>query len=373
MERKWRLMNIPWSAISHDPYFEQLPDNESDGIPGRIIAQDGPLLLVVSAYGEGYTRPNGKLEYMIDLGTEPVPAVGDYVLLEPGTDGRIRAVLPRRSVFERKEAGERRAEAQVICANVDVALVVTTAPPEAAREPGNRPELHDFSTRRIERFVTTLDSRIRPVVVINKCDLIDEPERVRRAVEAELPGATVLLISALTGSGVEAVGEQVAPGTTAVLVGSSGSGKTTLVSALTGLDARIGAVRESDGRGRHTTTGRRIYPLAGGGLLVDTPGMREVQLWSNESAQEQLASAFPEIDELARTCRFTDCRHQDEPGCAVREAVRNGEVTQERYLSYLQLHEEQDTVAARREKRDRLTARRAARKSRMKRRSRADE
>lgn len=372
-ERKWSFMSIPWSAISHDPYFSELPVDDHEGVVGRIAAQDGPLPLVVSAEGTRYARPSGRLDYMIDLGTAPVPAVGDYVLLEPGPDGRIHTVLPRRSVFERKEAGDRRSESQVICANVDVALIVTTAPQAAASDDSDRTALHDFSTRRIERFITTLDSRVRPIVVVNKCDLVRDHEQVRRAVTAELPGAEVVLISALTGEGVDALRGHVPAGATAVLVGSSGSGKTTLVSLLTGVCARTGGLRERDGRGRHTTTSRRIYPLAGGGLLVDTPGMREVQLWSNESADEQLASAFPEIDEIALHCRFNDCRHGDEPGCAVREAVRDGRVTQERYLSYLELHAEQDIIAARREKRDRLNARRTARKARTRRRSRADE
>ena len=169
----------------------------------------------------------------------------------------------------------------------------------------------------MERFIATLDSRVRPVVVINKCDLIDDTDRVLRAIESELPGTEVRLISALTGARNRRLREEIEPGETAVLVGSSGSGKSTLIARLTGDEVRTGGLREADGRGRHTTTGRRMYALPGKRLLVDTPGVREVQLWAGEDS-EQLGEAFPEIDELASECRFSDCRHQNEPGCAIR-------------------------------------------------------
>lgn len=363
-------MKPDWNTIARDPFLMQLRDQiEHSTLPGRIIAQDGPLLEVVSPNDTYYTRPSGRLAYLIELGTAPLPAVGDYVEVDAGEGGPVRRVLPRRSAYERKEAGIRTAS-QVICANIDVALIVTTAPPAAARDDTDRALLHDFNVRRIERFIATLDPQVQPVVVINKCDLIDHPERVRAAIEAELPGIEVHMISALNGEGVDQVLSLVAPGATAVLVGSSGSGKSTLINRLAGTTTRTSEIREADGRGRHTTTGRRLYALANGGLLVDTPGMREVQLWADDEAAEQLGTAFPEIEELTAECKFSDCSHQSEPGCAVREAVQDGRVTHERYLSYLELQQEQNVTAARREKRDRLNARRTARKSRMKRRSR---
>ncbi|MFW5684027.1 MAG: ribosome small subunit-dependent GTPase A [Spirochaetota bacterium] len=365
-------MTIDWSAVRHDPSIDTLVHDTTETTLGRIIAQDGPLLEVISAAGCAYSRPSGRLAHMIELGSSPVPAVGDYVLVEPVENGRIRTVLPRRTVYERKEAGVR-AAAQVICANVDVALIVTTAPPAAVRDESDRASLHDFSVRRVERFIATLDPAVRPVVVVNKCDLIRDRDLVQRSIEAELPGTTVRMLSALSGEGVDAVRDLVGPGRTAVLVGSSGSGKSTLIRRLTDADVRTGSIREADGRGRHTTTGRRIFALPGGGLLVDTPGMREVQLWSADGSGEGVATAFPEIEELLGSCRFSDCRHQGEPGCAVQEAVQEGRVTHERYLSYLELQSEQDSTADRREKRERLNARRSARKSRMQRRSRAHE
>ncbi|MFW5744575.1 MAG: ribosome small subunit-dependent GTPase A [Spirochaetota bacterium] len=358
-----------WSTIALDPHLERVQEQADGATIGRVVAQDGPLLFVVSPEGAGYSRPSGRLGYLMELGTEPVPAVGDYVELDGGTESPVRRVLPRRSVYERKEAGDR-SRAQVICANVDVAFVVTTAPAATVRDETDRTSLHDFNVRRVERFIATLDPSVRPVVVINKCDLIEEHERVRTAIAAELPGTDVRMISALSGDGVDALRALVPAGSTAVLVGSSGSGKSTLIARLTGEELRAGAVRENDGRGRHTTTGRRTYAIEGGGLLVDTPGMREVQLWSDDTAAEQLGSAFPEVDRYAAECRFSDCRHQGEPGCAVQTAVQAGEITHDRYLAFLELQEEQNVAAARREKRDRLNDRRAARKARMKRRSR---
>lgn len=362
-------MEPDWNAIALDPYLEHLQEQTTGATVGRVIAQDGPLLFVVSPAGSGYSRLSGRLGYRMKLGTEPVPAVGDYVELDGGAESPVRRVLPRRSVYERKEAGDR-AQAQVICANVDVAFIVTTAPATTVRDEADRTALHDFSVRRVERFIATLDPSVRPVLVVNKCDLIHDKERVRAAIEAELPGADVHMISARSGAGVEALRDLVAAGATAVLVGSSGSGKSTLIARLTGEEVRTGEIRENDGRGRHTTTGRRTYAMEGGGLLVDTPGMREVQLWSDDSAEEQLGSAFPEIERHAANCRFSDCRHRGEPGCAVQAAVQAGAITHDRYLAYLELQEEQSVAAARREKQERLTDRRAARKARMKRRSR---
>jgi ribosome biogenesis GTPase len=363
-------MELTWNEIKTDPFLNGIEQEVDDASRiARVVAQDGPLLHVVHPGGSHHARPNGRLSYLIELGTATLPAVGDYVVLDNGDDAPIQRVLPRRSAFERKEAGVR-SSAQVICSNVDLALIVTTAPPETAREDADRTLLHDFNVRRVERFIATLDPAVTPVVVINKCDLIDEPERVRGAIESELGRVEIRMISALSGDGVDALRELVPPGSTAVLVGSSGSGKSTLVNRLTSRSIRVGSLRESDGRGRHTTTGRRMYALPGGGLLVDTPGVREVQLWTQDDGVEQLGSAFPEIDELAAECRFSDCRHQSEPGCAVRRAVRDGQVPHERYLSYLELQREQDVLSARRDKWERLNARRTERKSRMKRRSR---
>ena len=358
---------IEWNHIARDPWMVRAKERlvDTDRI-GRIVAQDGPVYRVVTEAGTESVRPSGRLEYLIDLGSAVAPAVGDYVALGADENAPIREVLPRKTVFERKAAGVV-TESQVLCANVDAAVIVTTAPAEATNDKERQALLHDFNVRRVERFVATLDSSVRPIVVINKCDLIDEPEEVARSIRAELPGMRIIMISAVEGSGVEDVLAEVGPGETAVLVGSSGSGKSTLISQLTGTDVRTGAIRASDGRGRHTTTGRRMYALANGAMIVDTPGVREVQLWSADDDAEQLGSAFPEIEVLAGECKFADCRHESEPGCAIREAVQDGRVTHERYLSFLALQNEKDVVAARVEKKERLNDRRAARKARGKR------
>ncbi len=363
-------MKIEWNDITGDPHIDEIKKTtRADAVLGRVVAQDGPILEIVSPQGLTYARPSGRLAYLIELGSQPVPAVGDYVALDSEQRTTVRSVIPRRSTFERMEAGKRTA-AQVVCANVDLALIVTTAPPAAARDASERTELNDFSVRRIERFIATLDPRVRPLVVLNKCDLIRDSAAVRGTIEAELPGVDICMISARTGAGIECVRKRIPRGSTAVLIGSSGSGKSTLIGTLTGLEIRTSSVREIDGRGRHTTTGRRVYALPGGGLLIDTPGMREVQLWAEADATDRLGAAFVEIEAIASDCRFSDCQHEDEPGCAVRAAVRAGRITQERYLSYLELQNEHQVSAERREKQERLTARRVARASRMRRRSR---
>lgn len=363
-------MRLHWSDISADPYLAELRTQfGDDALLGRVVAQDGPVLEVVSPHGITYARPSGRLAFQIKLRAAPIPAVGDYVEIDPDQTTVVRDVLPRRSVFERKEAGKRTA-AQIVCANIDRAVIVTTAPPATAREGSDRPALNDFSVRRIERFIATLDSRVEAVVVLNKSDLITETDRVRDSVSAQLPGIEICMVSARSGAGVDQVRRLLPPGSTAVLVGSSGSGKSTLIGQLTGHELRTSSIRETDGKGRHTTTGRRTYALDGGGLLIDTPGIREVQLWTTDGGSDRLGAAFAEIDELASECRFSDCSHLDEPGCAVRAAVRDGRITSDRYLSYLELHSEQLDAEARREKQDRLTERRAARTSRKRRRSR---
>jgi ribosome biogenesis GTPase len=242
-------------------------------------------------------------------------------------------------------------------------LLVTTGPAE-----------RDYSIRRLERFLATLDPRVEAIIVLNKADLEPDPAAVCRATEAEIPNATVIALSAQSGAGVEALEQALPDRGTIAVAGSSGSGKSTLIARLTGSDLRTGDVRENDGRGRHTTTGRSMYPLGEHAILVDTPGVREVQLWAGDAPEAQLANAFPEIAQFADACRFSDCSHHHEPGCAVLAAVQDGSIPHSRYLSYLELRDELLGNAvrsqARSQKQERLTNRRVARKARMRRRSR---
>lgn len=294
-------------------------------VPGRVVEQSG-LYRVATAGGELLAEAAGRLRREAADASE-LPAVGDWVaLLAPAGDGvgRIEAVLPRRSAFTRRAAG-RRLDRQVVAANVDILFLVQGLD-------------GDFNPRRIERYaVAAWDSGARPVVLLNKADLGDDLEARVAEVEAAAPGIPVHAVSALTGEGLAALAAYLAPGETVAFLGSSGVGKSTLVNRLLGREAQATAeVREGDDRGRHTTTRRELFRAEGGWLLIDTPGMRELQLWEGEG----LRAAFADVEALAASCAFRDCRHAGEPGCAVAEAVARGDLAGERLESYRKLGRE---------------------------------
>jgi len=366
-------LNITWNDVPWTTYRTHFTGDQPDEtIPGWVVAHDGSALEVVTQHETVTAEMSGRLRHLAELGSAELPAVGDFVSIQPGNPARIHSVLPRRTVFRRKEAGTR-TEAQIICANADLAVIVTTAPSLGTESFGTESfgmapaahDLDDFSLRRIERYVATLDPQIRPIVVLNKCDLIGDPQAVQSYVAAELPGAVVVALSALTGDGVQLLAQFIEAGQTAVMVGSSGGGKSTLIARLTGNEIRVGAVREVDGRGRHTTTSRRMYRLPEGGILVDTPGMREVQLWADDdTGTDSITAAFPEIHNLEGACKFRDCRHEHEPGCAIKQALADGTVLPERYQSYLQLREETEVTAEMRRQRSREWGKQIAKFSR---------
>jgi ribosome biogenesis GTPase len=253
------------------------------------------------------------------------PAVGDWVAMAappPGGAGAIHAVLPRASAFTRKVAG-REHEEQVVAANIDVAFLVTSLNAE-------------LSPRRLERYLTLAwKSGARPVVVLTKADLCEDPAAPVREVEAVAVGVSVLLTSAKTGLGIEELRGLLADHKTGTVLGSSGVGKSTLMNALIGWERQdTGTIREADDRGRHTTTRRELVRMPGGGLLIDTPGMRELQL---SEAGDGLLSAFDDIAELGKGCVFRDCGHGPEPDCAVRDAVAAGNLSAERLESFHKL------------------------------------
>ncbi len=287
-----------------------------DLVPGRIARVDRDRSVVATADG------------METATSDELPAVGDWVAVTPPpVDGlpKIDTILPRWSELSKRGSGPI-PRPQVVAANVDVAFIVVGLD----REP---------SPNRIEReLVVAWESGARPVVVLNKADASDDAAAEGEAVRDRIGLVDVLVVSAKTGAGIEEMTAVLLPARTAVLLGPSGVGKSTLVNAIVGNEVAItGAVRESDHRGRHTTTARSLLPVPGGGVLLDTPGVRSISLWDVEDG---MALTFPEIEDLVDSCRFADCAHDAEPGCAVKEALADGRIDPARFDSWDKLQRE---------------------------------
>ena len=286
----------------------------------RIVEEQRGLYRIAGD-AEGWAEVSGRFRHEA-VNAADFPAVGDWVGVEGGI---IHVRLERRGTVSRKAAG-RATDEQVVAANVDVIFLVTAL-------------TQDLNTRRLERYLTMVwDAGAVPVVVLNKADLCDDPAAARDAVRARLPLIDVLAVSALEDAGLDVLRPYLRPAQTVALLGSSGVGKSTLVNRLLGADTlRVGAISAADGRGRHTTTARQLVELPGGALLIDTPGMRELQPWGDESA---VAAAFDDVAALAAACRFTDCAHYSEPGCAVRDAVEAGRLDPDRLENFQRLGRE---------------------------------
>jgi ribosome biogenesis GTPase len=296
-------------------------------VAARIAVEHRTKYGVYTELGEADAALTGRARHEAPARIDR-PAVGDWVAMlppPPGGAGAIHAVLPRASAFTRKVAGHQH-EQQVVAANIDVAFLVTSLNT-------------DLNPRRLERYLTLAwKSGARPVVVLTKADLAEDPAALVREVEAVAVGVSVLLTSAKTGLGIEELRGLLAGHKTGTVLGSSGVGKSTLMNALAGWERQdTGAIREADDRGRHTTTRRELVQMPGGGLLIDTPGMRELQL---SEAGDGLLAAFDDIEELAKGCAFGDCGHGPEPDCAVREAVAAGTLSAERLESFHKLVKE---------------------------------
>lgn len=304
-----------------------MPDDPG-AVPARVSSVHGVLVDVWTTEGQKTASMRGTLR---GATVEGGLAVGDWVALAEGASV-IAAVLPRRTVFLRQAAGERE-EAQVIAANVDRVFVVTSVE-------------GDFNVRRLERYLLAIaGGGAEPIIVLTKADLLDDASAFVR--EAELL-ARVVLTSAHRDIGIEDLRALMPPGSTSVLVGSSGVGKSALVNRLLGKEgSREGHVRAHDKRGRHTTTRRELFALANGGLVVDTPGMRELKVW--QAADEDAEDAFDDVFGIAAGCKYRDCRHANEPGCSVREAVASGALDGARLASFHKLEAER----ARKQKKDR--------------------
>lgn len=293
----------------------------------RIIAQGRGVWRVAGDFGECPAEAAGKLRLAAGEGAD-WPAVGDWVAAEVrdrGSAAQILEVLPRRGRFVRKTAGKKIAK-QVIAANVDVALVVSALD-------------GDFNPRRVERYlVQCWESGAKPVVLLNKCDACEALQEKVEAMEKAALGVPVHAISAKTSLGFDGLEKHLVRGQTIVLLGSSGVGKSTIVNRLLGRDTQeVQEVRESDSRGRHTTTGRELFVLPGGAVLIDTPGLRELQLWG---ADEGVSQTFLDIETLAARCRFGNCRHEGEPGCTVQAAIRAGALDTARLENWRKLQRE---------------------------------
>jgi len=301
---------------------------------GRVVARFQGLLRVHAAAGEQLATLAGRLRHEArDAGELPV--TGDWVavsLPRAGGNGQIQARLPRRTCFVRRAPGSRD-ELQALAANLDTVLLVGGLD-------------GDYNPRRIERgLVLARDSGARPAVILNKADLCADPEGRRREIEALAAGAPVHVASAATGQGLAELRSYLATGRTVALLGSSGVGKSTLINRLLGREAqRTTEVRASDARGRHTTTHRELFLVPGGGLVMDTPGMRELQLWAED---EGLADTFEDVETVAARCRFSDCGHESEPGCAVQGAVAERRLDPARLASYHKLSRELQHLATR--------------------------
>ena len=283
---------------------------------------------------------------------EKTPIIGDEVLIRllNSPQAVLQQVLPRKNELKRVKAGTK-STAQLLAANIDIALIVSSLD-------GGR----NFNLSRIERFLTlTATDGISSILLLNKADLCPDGETAIEQVHAAFPEIPALLVSAHTGMGIEELESLLSPEATVVLLGPSGVGKSALINALcNSTQQAVGALRPSDKRGRHTTTSRRMFQLPNRSWIIDTPGIREVQAWHDA----QTDNAFPDIAELAACCRFRDCTHQHEPGCAVQQAVADGRITLKQYTSYIQIRIQQDGLARKRRERERIQAKRTWKKQR---------
>ena len=295
-------------------------------VPARVAIQHRGAYDLIAEAGETRASATTRLFKSDDL-----PAVGDWVGLDPATN-LVEAVLERRTLISRKEVLHAARE-QVLAANIDVAFLVQALP-------------LDFNVRRLERYLAMAwESGAQPVVLLTKTDLVDDITPYLDDVETiTLGSCPALAVSAKTGAGLDQLRPWLEPNRTAVLLGSSGVGKSTIVNALAGAELlATKEVREDDHRGRHTTSHRELIVLEAGGVILDTPGIRELQLWDAD-----LEQTFADVDEIAANCRFSDCNHDQEPGCAIRAALDDGSLAAERWQSYVKLQRELFAIEARR-------------------------
>ena len=307
--------------------FMRETENETGLLPAVVLSQQKDLYRVVCENGETPARVSGKLRFAAER-PEDFPTVGDHLLIDYQRNGesRIEKLLPRRSAFQRLDPSSSGHAAQTAAANFDYVFVMQSLN-------------QDFNPRRLERYLTLgWQSGGTPVVLLTKLDLCGDPELMIAQACALAAGVDVLPVSAVTGEGLEEVRALLAPGKTAVFLGSSGVGKSSLVNALMGSEVMdTGGIRQDDDKGRHTTTYRQLLPLPTGGCVIDTPGMRELGMWDVRGGLEE---SFADVTRFLGQCRFSDCTHGNEPGCAIWEAIRDGQLSRTRWDSYRKLQKE---------------------------------
>jgi ribosome biogenesis GTPase len=316
------LDQMGWSAAFD---ADHAPHTAIGREPARIMAEDRGSYVIWTADGERRAAITGRFRHEANGDPSVYPAVGDWVTIDGGpVDAAIHAVLPRRTAIIRQAPGNRTA-AQVVGANVDVVFIVISLN-------------LDLNMRRLERYLAVAwESGAEPVVLLSKADLVDDPTALLAEVERIAIGATILTVSVIDGRGIADVRARIGAGRTVAFVGSSGVGKSTLLNVLAGEErATVREIREDDARGRHTTTRRQLHILPDGGLILDTPGMRELALWDPDGVEQ----SFPDIDELVATCRYGNCQHNGEPGCAIAAGLTSGTLEPTRYEAWRKLERE---------------------------------
>lgn len=324
-----KLSNYGWNQF-FEAHFQPYSAVGFDA--GRVVLEYNHLYRVYTEQGELLADVAGKLRHEA-TSRASLPVVGDWVVVQPRPEegkATIQSVLPRRGKFVRKAAGSR-TEEQIVGANIDTVFLVTSLN-------------QDFNLRRLERYlIVALKSGARPVIVLSKADLCAEVEERRAEIQIVAGDVPVHAVSVIKEDGLDKLTPYFRHGETVALLGSSGVGKSTLINHLIGRDVqRVREIREHDGRGQHATTHRELILLPQGGLVLDTPGMRELHLWDGE---ESLHLAFDDIEDLAGSCYFSDCQHGDEPRCAIREALAEGRIDAARYQSYEKLQKELEHIA----------------------------
>lgn len=320
------LSDIGWSK-NIDAKYQKLGINNV--ILGRVIFHSGKQYKIITTEGE--ITANLSNSYINSIKSKSVlPSVGDWVVLKQIDEFRpfqIIKLIPRKNKLSRKVSGTK-SEEQIIASNIDIVFIVTSAD-------------QDFNIRRLERYIAIINEiGAQPIIILNKIDINNDYKQYILEIKKNLPEITKLSISAKTMENIDEVKQFIKPGITIVLVGSSGVGKSTLINNLLGYKRQaVGKIREKDSKGRHVTTSRELIMMPNGGMLIDNPGLRELQLWSSELG---ISKTFEDIDELSRQCRFTNCTHNTEPGCIVKKAIEIGQISQERVDSYKKLLREQD-------------------------------